>query len=354
MDMLAEKVGMDPLEFRYINVLRPGQDSNIGNTFDVYPMQEILDRIRPKYKACLDRARRESTPGKKRGVGIACGQFSVSGHANDQAEIALELNPDGSVTSYNTWEDQGQGADIGTLAHTQTALLPLGLRPDQIHLVMNDTLLCPKTGPAAGSRSHYMAGNAILDGAKKLMDAMRKPDNTYRTYDEMVNEGIPTKYTGVFSTSGVTKDIDYNTGQGNPSPDYTFGAFVAEVEVDVSTGKVKCVAMHCVSDVGVIGNYLAVDGQAYGGMMHTIGFALTEDYSDLKKHNSMMGAGFSYIEDVPDGEDFTIEYIETPRPTGPHGSGGCSEVYQSGSHVAVINAIYNGVGGRIPSMPATS
>ena len=192
MDELAEKIGIDPLEFRYNNVYRPGDTNINGHGFDVYPMTEILDRLRPKYKAALERAKKESTPEKPRGVGIACGMYNVTSGPNDHSEIALELNPDGTVTHFNTWEDQGQGGDIGTLVHTHESLRPLGLRPDQIKLVQNDTAICPMSGPAAGSRSHFMNGNATLDGAKKLMDAMRKADGTFRTYDEMVKEGIPT------------------------------------------------------------------------------------------------------------------------------------------------------------------
>ena len=353
MDMLAEEAGIDPLEFRYLNVLRPGDTTNTGNTFDVYPMVEILDRIRPKYQAALEHAKRTSTPEKPRGVGIVCGQYNVTGAANDHSEVALELNPDGSVTSYNTWQDQGQGADVGTLVHTHEALRPLGLTPDQIHLVMNDTAICPTTGPSASSRSHYMAGNAILDAAEKLISAMRKPDGTLRTYQEMVDEGIPTKYKGVHDTSGRTKNLDPNTGEGNPTAEYTYGAFLSEVEVDRATGKVKVLEMHCVADVGVVGNYLAVDGQAYGGMMHSIGFALSEDYQDIKKHISLIGAGFPFIEDIPDGEHFTVEYVQTPRPTGPQGSSGASEMFQSSGHVAVLNAIYHACGVRIYSLPAS-
>jgi aldehyde oxidoreductase len=140
---------------------------------------------------------------------------------------------------------------------------------------------------------------------------------------------------------------------GRISAEYTYCAFLAEVEVELATGKTKVLAMHCVSDVGVIGNYLAVDGQAYGGMMHSIGFALSEDFSDLKKHTTMIGAGFPYADMIPDGDDFTTEYIQTPRPTGPQGSSGCSEAFQSSGHVAVINAIYDAAGVRIHTLPAT-
>ena len=66
----------------------------------------------------------------------------------------------------------GQGGDIGTLTHTCQALKPLGIRPDQVRLVLNDSKLCPDSGIAAGSRSHIMVGNATIDAAAQLMDAM--------------------------------------------------------------------------------------------------------------------------------------------------------------------------------------
>ena len=116
--------------------------------------------------------------------------------ANDHSECALELNPDGSITHYNTWEDVGQGGDIGTLTHTAKCLEPLGITPDRIHLVMNDTHRCRTAASLPGSRSHFMVGNATIHAAEQLMGAMRKQDGTYRTYDEMVAEGIPTWYKG--------------------------------------------------------------------------------------------------------------------------------------------------------------
>jgi aldehyde oxidoreductase len=352
MDMLAEEAGIDPFEFRYRNVYREGDTSNTNEVFDVYPMRAILDKLRPRYEELKARAKAASVPGRPHGVGVVCGMYNVGG-CGDRSEMDIELMPDGSVTAYNCWEDQGQGADVGTLVHVHEALRPLGLTPDRIHLVMNDTALAPVHGPAGASRSHYMGGNATIDGAEKLMAAMRKADGTFRTYDEMASEGIPTKYRGFYTTEAYTTPLDLNTGMGRTSAEYTYCAFLTEVETEEATGKTKVLAMHCVADVGVIGNYLAVDGQAYGGMMHSIGFALTEDFSDLKKHTTMSGAGFPYVDMIPDGDNFTIEYIQTPRPTGPQGSSGCSEAFQSSAHVAVINAIYNAVGVRIRTLPAT-
>ncbi|MGI6027218.1 MAG: molybdopterin-dependent aldehyde oxidoreductase [Candidatus Scatomorpha sp.] len=352
-DMLAEKAGIDPFEFRYRNVYRPGDTSINGHGFDVYPWVEIMDKMRPIYEKLKAHAAANSTPEKRLGVGIACGMYNVTA-SPDNAMVALELNPDGSVTLYNTWEDQGQGGDVGSLVHAHEALRPLGLRPDQIKLVMNDTAICPPSGMAASSRSHYMIGLAIIDAANQLMAAMKKPDGSWRSYDEMAAEGIATKYMGKSSTADRTSALDPNNGQGNPSAEYSYAGYLAEVEVDTATGKARTVAMHCVADVGVIGNRAVVDGQAYGGMMHSIGFALSEDYSDVKKHANILGAGFPYIESIPDGENFTVDYVETPRPTGPNGSSGCAEAFQSCDHAAVLNAIYNAVGVRIYELPATA
>jgi aldehyde oxidoreductase len=195
-----------------------------------------------------------------------------------------------------------------------------------------------------------MAGNATLNAAEQLINAMRKPDGTFRTYDEMVAENIPTKYLGVFDTTGITEDLDPNTGMGNPTLEYTYGAFACEVEVEVATGKVKVLTMKCVGDAGVIGNPLSVEGQAYGGMEHGIGMALQEDYDDVKKHTNLTGSGFPYIDIVPD--ELYVDLIETPRPNGPQGSAGCAEMFQTSPHVCVVNAIYNACGARIHELPA--
>jgi aldehyde oxidoreductase len=126
---------------------------------------------------------------------------------------------------------------------------------------------------------------------------------------------------------------------------------LAEVAVDTVSGRTKVDRFHCVADVGKIGNIDAVNGQAYGGISHCIGFALSEDYDDVKKHDNIAASGIPYIKDIPD--DITIEYVEETEPTGPWGSSGASEAFQAGGHVAVLNAIYNATGVRIHDLPAT-
>ena len=127
-DMLAEKAGIDPFEFRYINAARPGDTTNNSMPYHVYPVVEMMDKIRPYYQESLEWAKQPADdPNKKRGVGIALGGFHA-GNDTDKCEVWLELNPDGTITDYNCWQDVGQGADMGSVAFVCEALKPLELR----------------------------------------------------------------------------------------------------------------------------------------------------------------------------------------------------------------------------------
>ena len=352
-DMLAEKAGIDPFEFRKINLAKPGE-TNINSAplydYEVYP--KLMDKIEPVYKKYKAEAEAAKKEGRHVGVGLAVGGFLSTIGAHEKAQVALELNSEGGITHYNTWQDVGQGGDIGTLTHTVKALEPLGIKACQVKLVMNDSKECPDTGLSAASRSHYMAGRATLDAAEQLMNAMRKQDGTYRTYEEMKAEGIETKYVGHYDMMhrNLPPGIDPNTGEGEKNAEYMYSANVALVEVDVSTGKTQVLRYTCAADVGAIGNQLAVEGQGYGGLSHSIGFALSEDYDASDKHGNMAGCGIPTIDMIPD--DINLIFQETLRPHGPHGSSGCSEVFQCCNHMAVINAINNACGVRIYDLPA--
>jgi len=353
MDILAEKAGIDPFEFRWRNIAREG-DTNINSyPFRQYPMEEMMKIMKPYYDKAAEEAKKADTPEKRRGVGLAWGGFNVTEGGTDSASVALELNPDNTFTKYDTYQELGQGGDIGSLMLTLEALKPLKVRPEQIKLVQNDTKLCPDSGMSGASRTHYMSGNATIIAAEKLLNAMRKDDGTYRTYEEMAAEGIPTKYEGKYQNTSVPGlcRLDPNTGIGDPTPAYTYCLNMAEVEVDTATGKTTVIRFTCVDDVGKVGNIQAVNGQAYGGISHTIGFALSENYDDVDKHNNMYGAGVPYIKDIPD--EINVIHYERPDELGPFGSSGASEAFQSSGHVAVLNAINNACGVRIYEMPAT-
>jgi aldehyde oxidoreductase len=346
MDQLAEKIGMDPLELRYKNAYRQGSTTPTGQDPEVYSIPDLIDVIRPKYEEAKKKAASNSTDDIKRGVGVALGVYGCGLDGPDSAEADIELNSDGTVTMYTTWHDHGQGGDMGTLAAAHEALLPLGLAPEQIRLVMNDTSVCPNGGPAGGSRSQVVLGRAIKDACENLLEGMKK-DGGFMSYDEMVSGKKPTKYNGKYTAPG--KECDEN-GQGSPFVCYMYGIFLAEVAVEVGTGKTTVEKMTLASDIGKISNKLVVDGQMYGGIAQGIGLALSEDFEDIQKHSSMVGAGFPYIKQIPD--DMELIYIESERPEGPFGASGVGEMPLTCPHAAIINAIYNACGARITHLPA--
>ncbi len=352
MDMMAEKIGMDPFEIRWRNIAREG-DLNVNSyPYVDYPMEEIMKTMKPIYEKAVEKAKKEDTPEKRRGVGIAWGGYNVTEGNEDQCTLAIEIAPDGKFIKYDTWQDQGQGGDSGSLQCTLQALEPLGVSIDDIILRQNDSIYGVDSGASASSRQHYMNTKTSKLAADKLINAMKKEDGSYRTYEEMIAEGIPTRYEATYEnvTDETLCALDPNTGVGNPTPAYTYGLFLAEVEVDTATGKTTILSYTSVDDVGVIGNPTSVDGQAYGGLSHCMGFALSEDYDDVIKHANIAGAGIPTIKEVPD--DFNLIHLQNPRNTSPYGSSGASEAFQSAGHMAVINAINNACGVRIYELPA--
>ena len=297
-DMLAEKVGMDPLEFREKNIMRPGDTMPVGQKPEIYPLPAMITRLKPLYGEAKKRAAALSTDRVKRGVGVAIGIYNANSVGPDEARSSIELTKDG-VVLYNTWEDHGQGADIGCVGTAHEALKPLGIRPEQIKLVCNDTAKAPNSGAAAASRSQIMVGNAIIDSCNQLLEAMARPDGT-SDHEEMVEEGIPTFYEGYWKATLRNLDgeiqhctpPDDKTGQGYPVANHMFGLFMAEVAVDVETGKTKVEKFTLVSDVGKINNYTIVEGQLIGGIAQGIGLALTEDFEDVRKHTNLVSCGF--------------------------------------------------------------
>ncbi len=347
MDELAEKLGMDPLELRYKNVYRQGSTTPTGQEPEVYSLPEMLDILRPKYKAALDKAQAASDDKVKKGVGISVGVYGCGLDGPDGSGARIELNPDDTFTLYTTWEDHGQGADMGALGTAHEGLRPMNVAPERIKLEMNDTSKSPDSGPSGGSRQQVVTGRAIQNACELMVNAMRKPDGSFRTHAEMQAEGIATSYEGKWSAPASNCD---ENAQGSPFSVYMYGVFMSEVAVELATGKTTVEKMTLVADIGKINNKLVVDGQLYGGMAQGIGLALSEDFDDLKKHTTLKGAGFPYAKQIPD--DMELIYVETPRPEGPFGAGGVGELPLTSPHAAIINAIYNACGVRITQLPA--
>ena len=348
MDELAEKLGMDPFELRYKNVYRPGDTTPTGCHPDVYCMVEIMDKLKPAYEKAQAWAKQPaSSDDKKRGIGMSIGIYGSGLDGADSSAVNAELTATG-VTIYSSWEDHGQGADMGTLTIAHETLRPLGVKPENIKLVMCDMAITPNSGPAGGSRSNVLCGNATRVACELLLKGITKADGSFRTYEEMIAEKLPVYFEGTWTAPA--KECDVTTGQGNPFAVYMYGAFLSQVEVDITTGKTEVAKMTMVADVGKIINKLVVDGQLYGGLIQGLGLALSEDFEDLKKHVDLVGCGLPYIKDAPDNID--LLYVETYRPHGPYGAAGSGELPLTSPHASIINAIYNACGVRITHLPA--
>ena len=130
----------------------------------------MFDKLRPLYQAALEKAKAESTPDKKKGVGVSLGIYGCGLDGPDASEVGVELTADGVMLS-SSWEDHGQGADIGALGTCHEALRPLRLSPEQIRLVMNDT------GPGAQQRPirrQPPAGHDRQRHQERLRDAAQR------------------------------------------------------------------------------------------------------------------------------------------------------------------------------------
>ncbi len=343
-DMLAEKAGMDPLEFRRRNSLMPGQTKATGMAVKEWSFVEVCDAIRPAY----ERARKEAAAfnargGKiKRGVGIAAFSFGIGG-AGDSAKLSVEINPDDTFTIYAACADPGEGNDAML---TQIAAHQLKVPLERIRLYTRDTDKTVLMGPAAGSRMTFMAGHSLLNAIAAMEQAMGEAGG--RTCQALTKAGKPTRFEGSQKNDGPA-GLDKQTGQGNAQVSEVHNIQMAEVEVDTETGATTVVRMTVAVDAGTILNPQAFEGQLEGGMDQGVGYALREEYV-LGKTTDYVSFKFPTIRD-----SFRIDMIklQTPRSNGPLGSTGVGEMTMISTAPAVANAIYNACGARIYSLPAT-
>ncbi len=343
-DMLAEKLGKDPLEFRRMNSLEPGQTKSTGMVVKEWSFVEVCDAIKPAY----ERAKKEAAAFNaksgaiKRGVGIGAHSFGVGG-AGDSAKLAIEIDPDDGFTIYAACADPGEGNDAMLV---QIAAHQLKVPPDRIRLYTRDTDKTVLMGPAAGSRMTFMAGNSLLSAITNLETAMGEAGS--RTHAGLVKAGKPTRFEGAHKNEAPA-GLDKKTGQGNSQVSECHNIQMAEVEVNTETGEAKVLKMTVAVDGGTIINPQAFEGQLEGGMDQGVGYALREEYV-LGKTTDYVSFRFPTIRD-----SFKVEIItlETPRSNGPLGATGVGEMTMVSTAPAVTNAIYHACGARIYSLPAT-
>jgi aldehyde oxidoreductase len=346
MDLLAEKIGMDPLDFRRINSLKPGQTKATGMAAEEWPFPELCEAIKPFYEKAKKEADVFNSKGGplKRGVGIGAGSFGI-GIAADTARLAVEINSDEGITIFAAVADPGEGNDSML---TQLAAHRLGVPLEKVRLHTRDTVGTEAMGPAAGSRMTWMAGGALLDALDRLQEAMQEAGT--RTYAGLVAAGKPVRHEGTLKVEGSGGyGLNPQTGQGDSFVSECHNIQMAEVEVHTETGQVRVAKITTVVDAGPVINPQNLEGQLEGGMDQGVGYALREEYVHGKTGDYLQfkfpTIGLSF--------DTEIVTLETPRRNGPLGATGIGEMTMVSTAPAVINAIKDACGVRIYDLPAT-
>jgi aldehyde oxidoreductase len=342
MDMLAEKMGTDPLEFRQMNALKPGQSVSTGEVVEQWPFAELCDVIRPHY----NRAKKEAAAFRngpiRRGVGLACHSFGIA-EPGDAGMVAVECDPDDGITIYAAAADPGEGNDSML---TQIASHLLDLPMEKIRLVTRTTDLTTETGPAAGSRITYMVGGALVNAIEQMKAAMAEAGA--KNYKGLQKAGKPIRYIGKKNVEAG--DLDPQTGQGRTFDSQVHNIQMAEVEVNTKSGEVRVIKMTTAVDPGPVIHPQNLEGQLEGGMDQGVGYALREEYIHGKTKD-WATFKFPTMKTAFDMEVITPR--ETPRIRGTLGATGIGEMTMVSTAPAVINAINDACGVRIYDLPAT-
>jgi CO/xanthine dehydrogenase Mo-binding subunit len=374
MDMLAEKLGMDPFEIRRRNALRVGSVTATGQKLEAsVGIGECLDAVKQSYQKARSLMRSEApSPFIRRGVGIGAMWYGIGNTGVQNPSTAqIEMNLDGTVTLYTGCADIGQGS---TTVLGQIAAGTLGLAPDDIRMIVADTKLTTNAGATSASRQTYISGNAVRDAATKLadvllteaVDIMKIPKNLLAVEGGFVvhkddpdrrvpfaklaarahRRGIPLRWQGYFDP--VTSPLDPDTGRGEPYATYAYACHAAEVTVDITTGEVTVDRVVAAHDVGRAIHPEGVVGQICGGVAMGVGFALMEEFTPGATA-SMKDYHIPTANDMPEVVPIIVESSE---PTGPFGAKGVGEPALIPTAPAVLNAISDALGKRIYHLPA--
>ncbi|MCB2225436.1 MAG: molybdopterin-dependent oxidoreductase [Desulfarculaceae bacterium] len=344
MQMLADKMGMDPIDFRMKNFLKPGESKSTGHVVTEWPIPDLLEDIRPHYERAKKDADAANAAGGRylRGVGIGTGSFGIGG-PGDQAFSAAELDSDGGVSIYTAAADPGEGNDSML---SQIAAEITGVPLSKVRLYTRSTDLTAASGPAAGSRITYMIGGATEDACKQLKAAM--DETGAKTGPELEAAGKPARYQGTkkMALAGV---LDPETGQGPSMESQVHAVQLVELQVDTETGEVKVVKMTTAVDAGPVIHPQNLTGQLEGGADMGVGLALREVYvaGETKDWRTFKFPTMA--------TSFPQEVIirETIRPNGTLGRTGVGEMCLVPTAPAVINGIKDAIGTFITDLPAT-
>jgi aldehyde oxidoreductase len=341
MDLLAAKLGIAPLAFRQLNVLKPGESTSSGHVMQEWALDGCLKRIEPEYKRALEEAAASESDDLRRGIGIACSSFGIGG-AFDKSDVAVELDPDGGLTIYASVADPGEGNDAML---TQIAAHLTKIPRGKIRLQTRDSALTPDSGMSASSRQTFLSGHALVKAIGALQAAMKEAGA--RTHQDLVKAGKPTRYQA--SHNLTQTGMNSETSQGEAYASRCHGVQMAEVEVNTKTGEVRVLKMTGVVDAGTAINPLNVICQLEGGMDMGAGMALREKYVHGE---SVDWVSYKYPT-FKTSFDKEVILLETPRENGPLGATGIGEFTLMPTSPSIMNAIENAIGVRIYDLPAT-
>ena len=351
-DELAERLGIDPMEFRLMNAAKEGTRRVDGPLFKRIGAVEVIEAMRdhPHYKAPLE--------GPNRGRGVAIGFWFNVGLASS---ANISVNVDGTVSLIEGSPDIG-----GTRASiAMQAAEVLGLRAEDVHPSVVDTDTIGYTEGTGGSRVTFATGWAAYEAAQ---DVKRQMIERAARIWEMEPDSIELEH-GVFKSKADPElEMSFKelaeqlndtggpiVGRGTVDPKGVGGAFagnIVDVEVDPETGKVKILRFTAVQDAGKAIHPSYVEGQMQGGSAQGIGWALNEEYFMDDAGRMANGTFLDYR--MPISLDLPMidtVIVEVPNPGHPFGARGVGEAPIIPPLAAVANAIYQAAGVRMDRMP---
>lgn len=377
MDIMAAKLGIDPLEFRLMN--RRSTPSAVATPQDVEQeaaYKATLEAVRPYYAEAL-RTRRSGAAADgryRRGVGIASMRYGIGYTSAEPPSTILELGTDGHVCVFTGAMDMGQGtAPALALVAAGELALPLA----SVTVVSGDTAVTPDTGPSTGSRVIYTEGNAVKEAAARLKEAVLATasgllDVSYEKLELRDGRVAPLKETGLPGPAVTVAEVArarksaglplrfegkfrpvplHDVLSGHPSPYlvHVTATHVAEVEVDLHTGEARVLRVVAAHDVGRIVYPEGLKGQIDGAVSMGLGFALKEEF----RPGETTGFKQYRIPTARDTPEVVQLMVEMGDPSASLGAKGAAECATVAVAPAITNAIADATGIRVHHLPAT-
>ncbi len=338
-EKIAAELGIDPLEVRRRNMLREGDVTATGQTLTwSVGSQEVLDLVIERSdfeRRRLELSKQSPTSRIRRGIGLSFffhgAGFTGSGEAKMKAKAGVERTEDGKVRILAGSAEIGQGART-TLC--QIVADELGVNYEDVEIVDPDTSLVPDSGPTVASRTCMVVGRVLQLAARELKE-----------------KGLGKAFVSYESPPGIAWDDE--TYSGDAYPAYSWGAEVAEVEVDLDTFETRVTRIITAQDVGRAIHPLIVEGQIEGGTLQAVGYGLFEDVvwdNGRVVNNRLTNYIIPTALDTPEIETILVE---KEYPHGPFGAKGIGELPMDGAAPAIAAAVFNATGAFVPEIPIT-